>query len=164
MKAQWAICLGLFLSLSSQAYGESAVSKFWNKEFPKNLGCGPGNLVFDEDSWFSTAMASSVNLSSTPLLPLSTTSGISGCNGGPPIVENSRAYHFIVSHMSEIMRDAAHGGGESLEALASLWNLSSDQYPKFVTRLNRNFSNVFGNGDLLLEEIYQSLYAASIAS
>ena len=145
MRLLRALAIGSSLMLCQTAFSESAVSKFWNKEFPKNLGCGPGNLIFGEDTWFSTAVASSINLSFSPLLPLSTTSKVSGCNGGPPIVEHRPAYEFFANNLDKIMQDAAQGGGESLQALASYWGVQGQAYQSFTKELQENFADYFAN-------------------
>lgn len=153
-------CIVLFCHYSA-LQAESAVSKFWNKEMPKNLGCGPGNTFFDDDSWLSTYLASSTNITFSPLLPTSTTSKISGCNGGPPIVEHRPSYQFFASNLHLIMEDASRGGGESLKSLAQLWNLDENNYRYLARQAKANFIDIFGNGNKPPSKIYDQLNAIS---
>ena len=150
--------IGMLLSISNQGFGESSVSKFWNKDFPKNLGCGPGNLVSSDDSWLSTSIASSTNAALSPVLPLSTTTGISGCTGGPPIVENTPAYRFFVINLHGIMGDIASGHGENLQAIANLWGVPEKEYSGFAKKANAEFPQIFSQ-DLKPEDMYRSLFA-----
>ena len=126
---------------------------------PKNLGCGPGNLIFDEDSWLSTHLASTVNYTLSPLLPSSTTSGISGCTAGPPIVDNRKAYEFFVSNFKGIMKDSAVGGGERLLALSKLWNQNQGDYQPFANAVKENYGSIFQGTPTSHKHIYQKLRA-----
>lgn len=145
------------LLCSTSLFGKSAVSKFWNDDFGKNYGCGPGNFFADGDSWLSTYLASSTNATSSPLLPSSSTSKISGCNGGPPIVDHSPAYLYFVSNLHDIMRDAANGNGPSLHGLGQLWDLNPKQYQNLEAYMHQHFHEVFGDGEKHPHTIYQQL-------
>lgn len=132
----------------------SAVDQFWDTDMPKNIGCGPGNLIFAEDSWLSTFLASSTNMISSPLLPFSTTSKLSGCNSGPPIVENKPAYDFIALNYDKLMIDMAAGCGETLVALAQLLGISENRQEIFWLSLKENYSSIFGQGNKSPGEVY----------
>lgn len=151
------LCLAC-IAFPQVCMAKSAVAKFWNDDTPKNIGCGPGNLFFDTDSWVSTGLASSTNLASSPLLPTSTTSKASGCKSSPGLVENSPVYQFIAANFDWISTDAASGDGESLDALASLWGLSGHDRMNFKQEVQLNFQSIFLDSNTSPQHVYNSLH------
>lgn len=121
------------------------VRKFFKKDLPANFGCGPGNVIMPRDSVLSTYAGSWTNQLVGPLLPLSTTSQLSGCKGGPKdFVEDRAAYQFFVENHGDVLLEISMGGGEKTAGLEQLLGLQPEQSLQFRSGLLARFDGIRG--------------------
>ncbi len=152
-----ALLLGLWLT-ADLAMASQSLKKFFHKDLEKNVGCGPGAVVFDRDSWLSTSAATSLNATSSPLLPTSTTSKLSGCNGGPSnVVYEQPAVKFIHDNYFLLASDIADGEGEVLTAFNELLEIPKVQRLDFNRHLKSHFSRLYSQTSRPADELYQEI-------
>ena len=139
--------LKLFLFFLPFQLHANPVQKFFNTDVPKMQGCGPGAAIFSSDSWLSTAAATYVNATFSPLLPFTTSSDFSGCKGGPKsIVESQPAFQYLATHFESVTFDIARGEGESVDGLLELLGANKSRRDKILVTLKAGFPDIFRPG------------------
>lgn len=137
----WIIC-GSETSLGAK----NPVQNFLKQDLPKNMGCGPGAVIFQRESVLSTILGTIVNTGFSPFLPFSSTSGTSGCSGGPAhFVENQPSYRFFLANYDTLLEEMAQGDGESLATFSSLMITSPSNRKTFQNVLKHRFESLFGD-------------------
>lgn len=112
-------------------------------------GCGLGQQVFAGKSGLAShVLAATTNGSSSNQL-----FGISfdslGCDGATVITAEYQRNVFVANNYDNIARDAAQGGGDHLQSLASLMQMQGDDAQRFFVLAQVNYDQLFGesNGD-----------------
>jgi len=107
-------------------------------------GCGLGQQVFAGQSGLAPhVLAATTNGSSyNQLFGLSFDS--LGCNGEAVITASYQRNVFVAGNFDNIARDAAQGGGEHLESLASLMDMSDQDAERFYQLTQTQYDALFG--------------------
>lgn len=104
---------------------------------------------------------------------ISVTFGLLNCDGGGTITASALRRHYAASTFDRIARDAAVGGGENLEALATLFEVRESDRGAFAQLAQRHFVELFPADDvdsntmletldrLMREDTVLSAYASS---
>jgi len=110
-------------------------------------GCGLGQQVFAGQSGLAAhVMAATTNgSSSNQLFGLSFDS--LGCDGSTVITAEFQRNVFVANNYDNIARDAAQGGGDHLQSLASIMQMQDDDAQRFYALAQVNYDQLFGESD-----------------
>jgi len=73
------------------------------------------------------------------------------------VTANARARHFAATSLDRIARDAAVGGGESLDTLATLLELEDQDRETFGALAQRHFEELFPSDRATSDEMLQAI-------
>ncbi len=125
----------------------------------RNTGCGLGTILWDgqaDGSILSQSLQATTNGTSGNQT-FGITFGTLGCEKPARFAANERTFEFASANMDLLARDIATGGGESLETLAELLQVSAEERSAFYARLQESFTQIFLTGEensgVLLERI-----------
>ena len=121
-----------------------------------NTGCGLGDMVFgDPDSSVLLGLEATTN--GTGMQTFGITSGTSNCTKPSKFVQNDRLQEFVAQNMDSIAQDMASGGGESLDTVAELMEVSASERAAFNSTLQDNFSKVYPSGDMTSAQVIDNI-------
>lgn len=126
-------------------------------------GCGLGQQVFAGQSGLAAhVLAATTNgSSSNQLFGLSFDS--LGCNGESVITAEFQRNVFVANNYDNIARDAAQGGGDHLQSLATLMKMQDEDAQRFYTLAQVNYDQLFseshGGHDEWLQKLDSTLSA-----
>lgn len=125
--------LGLFALLMVTAFHATAGYK--------SAGCGVGALIFkDNNEWWAQTLAATTN-GTFGNQTFGITTGTLECDAKALFSQMEKAKVFIEANKNEISNDAVRGQGETLSALAGIFNCQSSE--KFATELQNKYEAVF---------------------
>ncbi len=110
-----------------------------------NVGCGLGSKVFSGQSGlFPQVLAATVN-GTAGNQTFGISSGTLGCTQDGTVTSSMKSAMFIDGNKMNLARDAAAGKGESLEALASVMGVKSEDKAAMFSVLKDQFAVVFAD-------------------
>ena len=111
-------------------------------------GCGLGQQVFAGQSGLAPhVLAATTNgTSSNQLFGLTFDS--LGCNSESLITAQFQRNLYVASNLDSIATDAARGGGNHLQSLAVLLDISPDDQPAFYSMTQSRYSDLFGSKNI----------------
>ena len=123
-----------------------------------DVGCGVGTMIWEGNSGVVyKLMASFTN--SFAFQSISVTFGLINCDGKGTVTAsvNPEAQHFAAANLDRIARDSAVGHGESLDALASLYELHSADRSEFAVFAQDHFAELFSSDHVTSNEVIETL-------
>ena len=133
-------------------------------------GCGLGQEIFAGQSGLAAhvlAATSNYTVFANQLFGISFDS--LGCDGNTVVTAEFQRNVFVASNFDNIARDAAQGGGEHLQSLATIMQIQNADTPRFFELAQVNFDELF-NGinaedhQLWLQKLDTTLSADSALS
>lgn len=111
-------------------------------------GCGLGQQVFAGQSGLAPhVLAATTNgTSSNQLFGLTFDS--LGCNSETLITAQFQRNLYVASNLDSIATDAARGGGNHLQSLAVLLDISPEDQPVFYSMTQSRYADLFGSKDI----------------
>lgn len=125
------IAVAVALPASAMAAGEN------------NVGCGWGSKLFDGQSGIAPQVlaATSNNFYGTQTFAITT--GTSGCTQDGTVRSNWKTALFIDGNKDKLARDMSVGSGETLDSLAHLLGVQSQDRAAFDRVAKENVSRIF---------------------
>ena len=122
-----------------------------------DVGCGLGTEIWKGKTGLPfKLMASSTN--GIAFQSISITFGLLNCsNGTGAVTASAQTRHFVATSFDNIARDAAFGGGESLDTLASLLQIDGADRQTFAHFTQTHFDQLFPTDDVTSTEMLESL-------
>jgi hypothetical protein len=110
-------------------------------------GCGLGQQIFAGQTGLAAhVMAATTNVTfSTQLFGLSFDS--LGCDGETVVTAEFQRKVFVASNFDNIARDAAQGGGDHLQSLASIMQIQDTDAERFYELAQVNYDELFGGNN-----------------
>jgi hypothetical protein len=105
-------------------------------------GCGLGSLLIGNEPGLIQVFAATTN-GTLGNQTFGMTSGTSNCDKQAKFASTKRLTEFVQANMDNLAKDVAMGKGESIETLAELLGVSSEQRPVVYAKLQSNFSTIF---------------------
>ena len=122
-----------------------------------NTGCGLGSLIFkDNDGLLSQTAAATTN----GLLGNQTfgiTSGTLDCEQHATLAQNKVIKKFVADNMDNLAKNIAMGSGESLDTLAELMDIPTEERSGFYSTLQLNFSEIFPSEDVTPVDVIENI-------
>lgn len=123
-----------------------------------NVGsCGWGSKLFEgKDGVVSQSLAGITN-GTFWNQTFGISSGTSGCTQDGVVKSNWRTALFIDNNKEKLARDMSVGQGETLDSLASLIGVRSEDKPVFFRAAKDNFDRIFTTANVSSDKILASL-------
>jgi hypothetical protein len=134
------IAVAVALPMTAMAAGEN------------NVGCGLGSKLFDGQSGIAPQVLAATTNNFYGTQTFAITSGTSGCTQDGTVRSNWKTAFFIDGNKDKLARDMSVGSGESLDSLAHLLGVQSQDRPAFDRLAKDNVSRIFAadsTGDIL---------------
>ena len=118
-----------------------------------DVGCGVGTEVWKGQRGLAPKLAASFTNGVT-FQSVSITFGLLNCNGQDTVTASAELQRFAAANLDRIAREMATGGGESLDALAFLMGVPSQERAPFALLTQTHFAELFADdrasaGDML---------------
>lgn len=123
-----------------------------------NCGCGLGTMALgDKEPTVMSQIAATFLNGICGNQTFGITSGTMDCAPAPAVVMNERVKEFIDGNMDQLAMDIAIGQGESLNSLADLMEVPSQERPVLYTKLQKNFDAIFSAHDMSSDDVVSNL-------
>lgn len=123
-----------------------------------NVGsCGWGSKLFKGQSGIFPQVLAVTTNGSFGNQTFAITSGTSGCTKDGVVTSSWASKAFIGSNINKLAMDASRGEGESIDSLASIMNVASEDKAHFSAALQSNFAQIFPNKDADTETVVAGL-------
>lgn len=130
------------------------------QSYDTNVGCGLGNMLFKEigqDKTIFQILAVTTN-GFLGNQTFGITSGTLGCTQPSMFVENEKVLRFVADNMDPLAQDIAAGNGETLSTLAELMEIPSEKRPEFYSKLQANFTGIYGSSAVESSDVIDGIY------
>ncbi len=124
----------------------------------QNCGCGLGSLMFqDQTDGLITQVCAVTTNGTFGNQTFGITSGTLGCNKFTTIAMREKLNIFVADNMDNVASDIASGEGESLEAIADLAHVRSENRAALYVALQDNFEFIYPSAQITHEEVVQKI-------
>jgi hypothetical protein len=113
-----------------------------------NIGCGPGTEIWLGNTGVFPMVFGATTNGTLGFQTFGITFGTLGCQQGGTVRMVAAIQTFADANLDALARDMAHGDGEALAALATLWGVSEADRPAFYDFTKRNFAQIW-SGDIV---------------
>jgi hypothetical protein len=120
-------------------------------------GCGWGSKLFDGQKGIAPQVLAVTTNGTSGNQTFGISSGTSGCTQDGTVVSKWKTAAFIDSNMNRLALDISRGQGESLESLAAITGVASEDSAKFNSVLQQNFASIFSSPSVTSNEVAESL-------
>lgn len=124
---------------------------------PNVGGCGWGSKLMEGNEGIAPQVLAVTTNGTSGSQTFGITSGTSGCTQDGVVRSNWKTAMFIDGNMNKLARDMSTGQGESLESLASLLNVNTEDKAHFYSTLHDRFSDIFTTSAVSSETVRTSL-------
>lgn len=118
-------------------------------------GCGVGAMIFEGQSGVAPHVLAATTNGTLGNQTFGMTSGTLGCDVDQPITV--AAADFLDNNMEKVARDMATGSGESLDTLANLMGISSQDNSHFKAVAHAQFETIFGSDSVRSSDVMTAL-------
>jgi len=118
-------------------------------------GCGAGAMIFKGQSGLAPHVLAATTNGTLGNQTFGMTSGTSGCNASQPI--SVAAVDFIDHNMEKVARGMATGSGESMDTLANLMGISSQDSERFKVLTHNQFATIFTRDNIHSNDVIANL-------
>lgn len=124
----------------------------------QNIGsCGWGSKLFDGQSGMGPQVLAATTNGTSGNQTFGISSGTSGCTQDGTVNSNWKTAMFIDGNKDKLARDMARGQGETLDSLAALLGIPSEQKSDFYQLTKENYGRIFPNSDVTADQVRFSL-------
>lgn len=123
-----------------------------------NIGnCGWGSKLFDGQRGIAPQVLGATTNGTSGNQTFGISSGTSGCTQDGVVKSNWKTAMFIDGNKEKLARDMSIGNGETLEALAKLMGVRSEDKSAFFLATKENFARIFPSDNASTDQILVSL-------
>ena len=108
-----------------------------------DAGCGLGSILFEGKSGAAPKILAATTNGTYGNQTFGITSGTLGCQSDGVISSNARLSMFMGTNSERLARDMSIGHGESLDVLANLMNIKTEDKGAFFQAAKVNFGKIF---------------------
>lgn len=120
-------------------------------------GCGWGSRLMRGNSGVFPQIFAVTTNGTSGNQTFGISSGTSGCSQNGTVNSNWNTAMYIDGNKNKLARDMSRGSGESLESLASLLGVTSQDKDLFFAATKENFAKIFPNTEVSQFEVMASL-------
>lgn len=126
--------------------------------FADNVGqCGWGSKLFDGQQGIAPQVLAVTTNGTSGNQTFGISFGTSGCTQKGIVKSAWKTAAYVDANMNKLARDMSRGQGESLDTLASLLNVTSNDKEIFASALKANFNQIFASDSVTYETVLASL-------
>lgn len=122
-----------------------------------DTGCGAGTILWEGQQGVAAEVLAVTTNASFGNQTFGITSGTLGCSQGGVVHVAQRIPMYASANMAQIAADMAAGEGESLVALAELYNIAPSDRQVFYTTTQAHFGTIFASSDVTVGQMLASL-------
>ena len=115
-------------------------------------GCGLGSMIFGSQPGIVQTFAVTTNNTFYSQL-IGLTFGVSNCGPGLFASNNTRLNQFMASNLDAVAKEMAIGKGESLDAMAELMEIPTEERAMVYGTLQSHYSDIFTSESVQTEEV-----------
>ena len=125
-------------------------------------GCGPGSMIFKQNTKSEQLMSWGTNFAISMLLipsiqPSAISTGVSNCGGSKAAVLAQEDENFVARNFDSLAKEMAVGQGESLDTLAGLLGCPAGQRSSFAAFTQKNYASLFRSEETVPQEMLATL-------
>jgi len=126
---------------------------------PNNVGCGVGSMVWEGQSGIAPQILAVTTNGTMANQLFGISSGTLGCapNAVVSLPMPHKIAQFTGDNLEKLARDMAVGDGESLNSLATLWEVETQDKPAFFKATQTHFAQIFPNDNVTAKDVLLSL-------
>lgn len=140
------LLISLLAALASHAYAEN-----------NNVGCGWGSMVFNGKSDKGSQILAATTNGTFGNQTFGITSGTAGCAQNATVRSYAQVSTFMTANIDKVAHDMAVGKGESLDTLASLMGMTSQDKTVFSNMVKTHFSTIFPSTNTTSKQALNSM-------
>ena len=122
-----------------------------------DIGCGWGTMVWAGQSGLFPKLLGLTTNGTSGNQTFGITSGTAGCQADGVITSRARLSMFMGTNSERLARDMSVGRGESLDVLANLMNIKSEDKDAFFQAAKVNFGKIFAPENKTAEQVFAAL-------
>lgn len=119
--------------------------------------CGWGSKVFNGQKGTAAKVMAVTTNGTSGNQTFGISSGTSGCSQDGVVSSNWKTAAYVGENMNRLALDMSRGEGESLNSLASLISVESQDLAKFNSTLKSNFAQIFNNSEVRSEQVVANI-------
>lgn len=123
-----------------------------------NVGCGFGSSLFDGKNDIASQVLAVTTNGTSGNQTFGISSGTLGCEEGGVVHASAAVNMFAGNNLDVLSRDMSVGQGESLESLATLMKIKSEDKSTFFTAARVNYGKIFSADDITAGKMLENLY------
>lgn len=133
-----------------------AMMPFVPAQADNDIGCGLGTMIMEgqEGVIFKAFGATTNGTSGNQTFGI--TSGTLGCGSGK-ITASAQVVQFASANLDQLSMEMASGHGETMTALAELYNIDSGDRDAFYTAAKSNYGSIFADADATAGDVVSAL-------
>lgn len=137
-----------------------ALAPFANAFADKDAGCGAGSMIWagQKGLVFKVLAATTNGILGNQTFGM--TSGTLGCSQDGVVTAANRLPMFASANLDQLAADMAAGQGESLTAMASLYNIAESDRAGFYAMAQANYGTIFAHADVTSAEVLNAVETA----
>lgn len=112
-----------------------------------NIGCGLGTQVWEGQSGLAPKVLGATTNGTFGNQTFGITSGSLGCSSDGVVTADARLRMFAGANLDNLARDMAQGNGETLDAFATLMDVSDSDRDAFYAFTRSNFGAIFAEDE-----------------
>jgi hypothetical protein len=123
----------------------------------KDIGCGLGTKLWEGEKGLAPKVLGATTNGTFGNQTFGITTGTLGCSSEGVITADARLRMFAGANLDNLARDMAHGQGETLDAFATLMNVSESDKPAFFRFARAHFTDIFATPDATAGDVIATL-------
>jgi len=129
-----------------------------------DIGCGLGTQIWEgQEGLFAKVLGATTNGTSANQT-FGITSGTLGCSQDGVVTASARVPLFASANVDQLAAEIAAGEGETLEALAALYEIDAADQADFFAFAQSRYSELFSSAEVTSGEVVARLEAAMATS
>lgn len=122
-----------------------------------DIGCGLGTQLWEGESGLVPKVLGATTNGTFGNQTFGISTGTLGCSSEGVITADARLRMFAGANLDNLARDMAHGQGETLDAFATLMNVSAQDKPAFFEFTREHFTELFATDDVTAGDMITNL-------
>ncbi len=132
---------------------------------PNNVGCGVGSMIWEGQSGVAQQVVAATTNGTMGNQTFGITFGTLGCskNGVVGLPVPHKISQFTNDNLDRLAHDMAIGSGETLNALAALMEIETQDQAAFFNVTKTHFGDIFSNENVTANDVLLSLHNVLVA-
>jgi hypothetical protein len=125
-----------------------------------DIGCGLGTQIWTGSKGIAPKVLGATTNGTSGSQTFGISSGTIGCHQGGTVTADAKVQIFTGANLDRLARDMAQGGGETLDAFATLLGIRAEDKPAFFHLTQTRFGDLFAGDAVTAGALLASLERA----